>query len=562
MALTNLCSATGNDIRSSINTLQFASLRTQDKLNEIRAAAGPSQHPISSTHIINEMLERMINRGLKDENKDAFQIWREIFCLKDIASVIQQKSNKIATCSGVKGAESLVASSGAAGRALASVHPSMHVMQSCLDHGDMQLLVSGIYENLHKVNYSDPSLNRSYLATHAFSECDVLESFTRTCPDGFQVVSYVPTVAGVVQSICAVDGKVAVSWPKKDREEFFARQTRLNIISSLRECALNCSVLSSSGVVSLDTASHLLTIIAPKNVRPISYVALSTAEQLIVNNIVRVMASCGLTYSSSKVTTDSNGGYGHAYYGSREQLQLEPPLHELSSYTSTDAAVDSTQAASKGPSALPNELKAMLNAELRKYLLSSAIAAKEDTAPSRDSPSVKPSRAGNHLMSPIRLREARRHNALEAEATTSPEPKRRRSNSVTSSDGKSPGSGSKGPPSSAMKSVLNKKLNANTNDRDYTLPIDTIAELAANDNKRKINFAKIDFFSANKKNKALERKEKDILEKKKDTFIDLSNSNNNSVAGSYRSKQKVFYKFSNGFSNAVRRNVCIKDFIM
>jgi chromosome transmission fidelity protein 18 len=76
--LNELCGATGGDIRSSINNLQFAALKTI-KLNEIKMEK--SEVNKKSFFDIGTVLQSMMKTGLKDENLDIFQVWMQVFTI-------------------------------------------------------------------------------------------------------------------------------------------------------------------------------------------------------------------------------------------------------------------------------------------------------------------------------------------------------------------------------------------------------------------------------------------------------------------------------------------------
>ena len=71
----SVCSATGHDIRSAINTLQFAALRTrQAQRTSARAAGAGGVTGGGGVATLGHTLASMISSGLKDEQRDAFQV--------------------------------------------------------------------------------------------------------------------------------------------------------------------------------------------------------------------------------------------------------------------------------------------------------------------------------------------------------------------------------------------------------------------------------------------------------------------------------------------------------
>ncbi len=75
--LTELVIATGHDIRSSINNLQFAALRMKES-NHSNNSSTTSSSSIQY-HDLSKVIESMMKMGLKDDQMDSFQIWQKVF---------------------------------------------------------------------------------------------------------------------------------------------------------------------------------------------------------------------------------------------------------------------------------------------------------------------------------------------------------------------------------------------------------------------------------------------------------------------------------------------------
>ena len=75
--LTSLCQASGHDIRSSINTLQFASMRCKKETEYV------SMNSSSSASSMSRILNSMIVNGVKDDHRDIFTVWKDIFSSKN-----------------------------------------------------------------------------------------------------------------------------------------------------------------------------------------------------------------------------------------------------------------------------------------------------------------------------------------------------------------------------------------------------------------------------------------------------------------------------------------------
>lgn len=377
-SLTTLCSATGNDIRASINTLQFASMRARELINK--------RENVKHSTAIGEVLSSMISSGLKDEHKDILQVWREIFSRKEIQAIMYHKKQRLLGQYGQDHIVNTKASSGRGGRVL---DPCMEVIQSTIDHGDLALVLSGIHENIYKIPFSDPNMSRVQRALDWLSMSDNLNTFTMTNPDGFQVLGYIAPTAGAIHCLCAVDNNVKVDWPKVDKNNYHKTQQKLSILNSLRESKAT-SILSNRTLIALDSISYILDLINPKFKQSFSVShSLSKTERQQLHNIVQIMHACGLSYSTSKIIDSSVMNS----FNQNASLQLEPPISELVKYCASENIVCDELASRRVY--LHQEIRYMVRSDLRKYVISvkgDATADEMDTAkpsPNKSSPSYK-----------------------------------------------------------------------------------------------------------------------------------------------------------------------------
>lgn len=141
--LSDLCTASGNDIRSCLNSLQFAAMKAL-----VSALGAQQQDENGSKSIkkdITSTLMNMMKGGLNDKQKDVFSIWKEIFNTSDFNKQRAFKQ-KLANESG-----SSMESSGAA------VYEILSTLVN--ESGDSNLILSGVHENLPKARFNDPVSN-------------------------------------------------------------------------------------------------------------------------------------------------------------------------------------------------------------------------------------------------------------------------------------------------------------------------------------------------------------------------------------------------------------------
>ena len=208
--LASLCRASNGDIRSCINTLQFAA-------QQITNTSNSSSTSTSST--VPMILNNLLLSGLKDEQKDVYQIWKETLCTKDLEATLLSRLN-------FRNQNQFTSSNSSSNHShgnkvvpltdkTGTVTHIDAIMQIASDYGDYPIIISGLFENFLKVKYSDPSLSKTQTAAEWMSFADTVDYFARNTSNGYQVMSYVPAAIGAIHLLCASDNKIHVQWPNK-----------------------------------------------------------------------------------------------------------------------------------------------------------------------------------------------------------------------------------------------------------------------------------------------------------------------------------------------------------
>ena len=247
-ALSLLCAATGYDIRSSINTLQFASLKS--KADRANGATGAAGH-------VGAVLMSMLSSGLKDVDKDLFQVWKEIFWLKESARAFSKKKrNDPLLQNSPDPAENLkharAANAGTSGRnskmtvidvaslrmirnsefganggpaskpggdsatSRSTTGHALDVVDSVIGFGDHELVVNGLFENYLGIRYQDPAMSRTSTSVDWLCDADLWQGrFGDALSDGHHTLKYVPLVAGAVHLLCSAGTRPELKWPRK-----------------------------------------------------------------------------------------------------------------------------------------------------------------------------------------------------------------------------------------------------------------------------------------------------------------------------------------------------------
>ena len=315
--LNELIVATGHDIRSSINNLQFAALHLQQqqskgkKNNHPKISSINKEEELKKKKHIENIIENMMRVGLKDDHLDAYQIWNQIFTkrIQDSSSSSishqYQNNNPFASPSSSSTANIIIPNSEDGGNRMdnLSTQGIIQAMDAMLDHGDSSLIISGIYENMHRIySYDIHNINRHTFSTEWLSWTNLFASSSLLSPNSlisssyFDVLSqYSALLGSAVYYSHAISSKPKLEWPKKDKEQSYFHNQREHILQSLTENSYNIFNTISKERIVMDVISSLIDIIRPR-IRPIPLISMSKDEQKIFYEVIEIMESCELHY--------------------------------------------------------------------------------------------------------------------------------------------------------------------------------------------------------------------------------------------------------------------------
>ena len=208
-ALSALCQASGGDIRSAINTLQFAALRC-------KSSSLPKTSHLGSSLDFSRTLSQLLLSGLKDERQDVFELWRRVFCSKVSGA---RRGLDLASTAAMLSGSAQGNPDDVDVNAYRTSRPNhaMQIFDSVAGYGDNQLITMGLFDHYLTVRYTDPTFQRTSAASDWLSFGDVLEGKLYSGEAGSHSTSgYVPCVASVLHLICSTDGRLQrLSYPTK-----------------------------------------------------------------------------------------------------------------------------------------------------------------------------------------------------------------------------------------------------------------------------------------------------------------------------------------------------------
>ncbi|XP_047162022.1 chromosome transmission fidelity protein 18 homolog isoform X1 [Vigna umbellata] len=254
IALTALAEYTECDIRSCLNTLQFLS-KKKEALNVF---------DIGSQVV-----------GQKDTSKNVFDIWKEIFH-KRRTKKLERKSH----------------------RGNSFDFDSLYSLVS--KRGDSDLILDGIHENVLRLNYHDPLMQKTVKCFNNLGVYDLLHQYI-VHTHHMSLYVYLPLVAITVHHIVSQIQKPNIEWPKSYQRYRTMMMEKMDILNNWHH-KIPPHIgrhLSASSFVE-DLISPLLHILSPPTIRPVALQVLSDTEKNDLAQLVSKMVSYAITYKTVK----------------------------------------------------------------------------------------------------------------------------------------------------------------------------------------------------------------------------------------------------------------------
>jgi chromosome transmission fidelity protein 18 len=290
-ALSQLVLQSKFDIRSSLNSLQFLSRRSQ-------RVAGDAA---SST----DAVLQISNVGLKDmaANRSPFDIWKEIFMVPRQAHVRQ-----------IVGTAHALKNKGPWG-------PRSDLEEALTAQGDgIDLIIEGCMESFPGVRFHDPNFDKVIKVLDAVADNDVCSSAMRKI-GSFSKRQDVLVPLYFSQYMAGIE-KPSVVYPRSAAEFRNAMAQRRAILQQMRlVSAQSHGSLHSENDIAVDMVSPILDLIHPPSLASVQKRAPKAADAKLVTHIVDVMAQFGIHYS---MHSTGDGAF----------LKLDPPISEFASYNS------------------------------------------------------------------------------------------------------------------------------------------------------------------------------------------------------------------------------------
>ncbi|RLN26051.1 hypothetical protein BBO99_00000584 [Phytophthora kernoviae] len=182
--------------------------------------------------------------------------------------------------------------------------------------GNYPLLINGLDENVPKMIFNDPTMNKICDVFEWLGLADEWETRARS-EQQFVFQSYIPFAAIATHASCCTGSRRRIEYPRTHFEAQKRRERSRNILVSLTEGAqLQPSLRVSTSVLIMDVVPWLIATLSP-NIRRINPSLQSKEEKAMIERLIQLMASLGLSFR-------------HKYLpDGTEDYALEPALNEL-----------------------------------------------------------------------------------------------------------------------------------------------------------------------------------------------------------------------------------------
>ncbi|XP_030463375.1 uncharacterized protein LOC115683090 [Syzygium oleosum] len=207
---------------------------------------------------------------------------------------------------------------------LSSEFDALHSLIS--SRGDYDLVLEGIHENFLQLHYHDPVMWKTVVCLDSIGVSDLIHQYIlRSQQMHLQV--YQPSIAIAVHRHVAQVQKANIEWPKSYQR---CRTMLIERADALRDWCHRIPPhlsrhLSIKSVIE-DSVSPLLHILSPPNLRPVAIHLLSEKEKIDLNQLVSTMVSYSMTYKNTN--SGPLGNLKEEAISNSSSLGFDPPIHD------------------------------------------------------------------------------------------------------------------------------------------------------------------------------------------------------------------------------------------
>ncbi|XP_051118376.1 uncharacterized protein LOC127242740 isoform X2 [Andrographis paniculata] len=195
------------------------------------------------------------------------------------------------------------------------------------NRGDYDLILEGVHENMLQLRSVDPVMQKTVQCLDNLLISDITHRYImRTQKMSLQV--YQPAIAIHIHNLIAQVEKKEIEWPKSLQRLRTIFSERMDMFHSWHNKILPhiSRHLSANSFVE-DSISPMLHILSPPTLRPVAFHLLSEKEKSDLNQLVNSMVSYAITYKNVK--SGQSASLRHESALDVTTLSLDPPLTEF-----------------------------------------------------------------------------------------------------------------------------------------------------------------------------------------------------------------------------------------
>ncbi|KAL2923389.1 Chromosome transmission fidelity protein 18-like protein [Bienertia sinuspersici] len=195
------------------------------------------------------------------------------------------------------------------------------------NRGDYELIFDGIHENFLQLHYHDPLLLKTVNCLNALGVSDLFHQCVMRSHN-MSLFGYLPFITITIHQLLARVETPTIEWPKSFHRYRSALMEKMEKLRSWQSKIAPCISrhLSVNSFVE-DTISPLLDILSPADLRPVAAQLLSEKEKHDLAQLISTMVSYSLTYKNTKVDSLANNSMLEGIVD--VSLSLDPLISEF-----------------------------------------------------------------------------------------------------------------------------------------------------------------------------------------------------------------------------------------
>ncbi|XP_021750688.1 chromosome transmission fidelity protein 18 homolog isoform X1 [Chenopodium quinoa] len=190
---------------------------------------------------------------------------------------------------------------------------------------DNELIFDGIHENFLQLRYHDPMLQKTVHCLDTLGVSDLLHQYVLRSHN-MSLSVYYPSLTITIHQLLARVETPSIEWPKsfqRYRSLLMEKLERLRSWQSKIAPCISRHVSANSFVE--DTISPLLHILSPADVRPVAVQLLSDKEKTDLAQLIGTMVLYSLTYKNTKSDSSANKSV-HDGLLDAVSFSMDPPI--------------------------------------------------------------------------------------------------------------------------------------------------------------------------------------------------------------------------------------------